>query len=226
MTYHQMLKSYIAQSGLTLHDISKELTNFGFNISKGYISQLQNGKTDRPATDDLTRALAKVTGGNIEQLLTASFLERAPEEIKLKFIRLSTMISEDNIQETNKQFIELPVYESFSGKHRSKRILETQYIDISNVLDNEVFAVSVQGNTMTEDFINEGDIVICTATEEISYNDIALVSINNTNANIYRVLFQDNLCMLIPSNKKMQPLLVSSCEVIILGKVIELRKRY
>lgn len=54
---------------------------------------MQNGKTPNPATDELNRALAEITGGDIEKLLLAAVIERAPEEIKEKFKKLEKLKS-------------------------------------------------------------------------------------------------------------------------------------
>jgi repressor LexA len=211
---------------MTLHEISIELIEHGFNISKGYISQLQNGKTDRPATDDLSRALAKVTGGDIEKLLTASFLEKAPTEIKMKFIQLNNM-HEGKVSTTlDSQYKEIPVYESISGKEHPHRILDTLYVDVSSIKDKEIFAFNVKGNSMLGDNIAEGDVVLCSVVKDVTYDDIVLVSITNLDTKLYRVVNQGNMSMLIPSNPKIQPILVASKDITIVGKVIELRKKY
>ncbi|WP_138753513.1 LexA family protein [Paenibacillus sinopodophylli] len=226
MSYYQLLKSYISKSGLTLHDISVELNKYGFNISKGYISQLQNGKTDRPATDDLTRALAKVTNGDVEQLLTASFLEKAPAEIKLKFIQLNNLDTASPSQIEKNQFIEIPVYENISNNIRTNRVLGTEFADKAYNSEGEAFAIIVDSETMLEDSINNGDLAICSAVKEINYNDITLISINGASAKLFRVFFKDNICVLVPSNKKIKPIVVNIKEVTVLGKVVELRKKF
>ncbi|WP_379136068.1 hypothetical protein [Paenibacillus sp. sgz500958] len=81
MNYAELLKSFINRSKLTLDDISLELEKRGLSASKQYLSRLQNGKNP-PASDALNRALAEITGGEIESLLLAGHIEKAPDEIK------------------------------------------------------------------------------------------------------------------------------------------------
>jgi transcriptional regulator with XRE-family HTH domain len=80
-TYAELLKEYIEQSGYKLEAISRKLHEKGLSASLQYLSRLQNGKAS-PASDELNRALCEITGGNVEELLLAAHIERAPAEIK------------------------------------------------------------------------------------------------------------------------------------------------
>lgn len=245
MGYSELLKSYIEKSGKTLMQISIELKDHGFNISKGYISQLQNGKTERPATDELTRALALVTGGNINELLTASLIEKAPVEIKEKIIRLqqlkdlkkrcSNPIDALQVAEAStdynvdSKFKSIPLLGSIAAGQpidMIEQFEDVEFVDRSTVRGNDAFALKVKGDSMIGDMIVEGDIVICIVQEEVTANEIAVVSVDGESATLKRVKIQDNMCMLIPSNPKMQPILIPTQQVHILGKVIEVRRRF
>ncbi|MMZ46264.1 Helix-turn-helix domain protein [compost metagenome] len=81
MKYSDLLKGYIKNSRLTLEEICKQLEQEGLSMSREHLSRLQNGKTP-PTSDELNRALAKITGGNAEELIMASFIEKAPPEVK------------------------------------------------------------------------------------------------------------------------------------------------
>lgn len=81
MTYSEILKEYIANSGKTLEQIVKECEDRGVTIHSTYISKLRLGQ--RPAPDDsISRVLAEVTGGDPEPLIAAGYIERAPEEVR------------------------------------------------------------------------------------------------------------------------------------------------
>jgi len=82
MKYRELLKSYIDKSGLSLREIEESMREKGFSTNKAYISKLQNG-VHPPAGEDITRGLAEVTGGDVDSLLLAGYIEKAPDEIKL-----------------------------------------------------------------------------------------------------------------------------------------------
>ncbi|GIO83530.1 hypothetical protein J25TS5_04620 [Paenibacillus faecis] len=241
MNYYELLKSYIKDSGLSLSEISEKLKDHGYQVSKGYISQLQNGKTDNPATTELNRALATVTGGNIEALLTAALIERAPEEIKDKFERLTMLkelreeyIKAQIIQDNTPKYIaehitKVPVLGSIAAGQpidRLEYIEDVEFVSKSVTRSGEAFALRVQGDSMIGDNIIEGDIVICLKQAEVSATEIAVVAVDNETATIKRVKCQNDMCLLMPSNPKMQPIIVHSSKVQIIGKVVEVRRRF
>lgn len=86
MNYADLLKSYIKQSPYTLDELSEKLEKRGISASLQYLSRLQNGKNP-PASDELNRAIAEITGGDPEELIFAAYLEKVPDELKdyLKF---------------------------------------------------------------------------------------------------------------------------------------------
>lgn len=82
MNYADLLKSYIKESRLTLDEICDQLMKKKkISISREHLSRLQNGKTP-PTSDEMNRAIAEITGGDAEALVTAAYTEKAPEEIK------------------------------------------------------------------------------------------------------------------------------------------------
>jgi len=81
MNYSELLQSYIKKSNLTLDEISEKLSSYKLSATKQYLSKLQNGKTP-PASDELNRALAEITGGDAESLLLAGHIEKAPPEVQ------------------------------------------------------------------------------------------------------------------------------------------------
>lgn len=83
MSYAELLKKYIKNSRYTLEEISKLLSEMGLSASREHLSRLQNGKVP-PASDEINRALALITGGDADELLWHAFVDRAPEKIKSK----------------------------------------------------------------------------------------------------------------------------------------------
>ncbi|BFH13330.1 hypothetical protein WJ0W_002909 [Paenibacillus melissococcoides] len=242
MNYHELLRKYIADSGYTLGEIAEKLKGYDYNVTKSYISQLQNGKTPNPATDELNRALAEITGGDIEKLLLAAVIERAPEEIKEKFKKLEKLKSLkceylDAIvaKETgakygagiDEQFISVPILGAIAAGQPIDRIEYRDgvvFVEKSVTRGRKAFALRVNGDSMIGDHISDGDVVICVAQEEVSPSDIAVVAVDNDNATLKRVKCQHEMCMLMPSNPVMQPILVPSAQVTVLGKVVEVRR--
>lgn len=86
--YYKLLRQYIKNSNLSLTDIAKELNKLGFSKDKSYLSKLQNAKLT-PPEEKLTRAIAKVTGGNAEELIWCAYIINAPERLKTPLRNIS-----------------------------------------------------------------------------------------------------------------------------------------
>lgn len=241
MNYYELLKTYIKESGLSLSEISDKLKDHGYQVSKGYISQLQNGKTDNPATIELNRALAQVTGGDVEKLLTSALIEKAPPEIKEKFEKLNKLkelrgeylkaqVVEDSSSEyIAENLIKIPLLGSIAAGQpidRIEFIEDVEFVNKSVIRHHEGFALRVKGDSMIGDNIIDGDIVICIKQSEISPTDIAVVAIDGELATVKRVKCEGDVCLLMPSNPKMQPMIVHSSKIEIIGKVVEVRRRF
>lgn len=82
MSYSDVLNQYIEKSGLTLGEIAKKINAMGIKIDRSYISMLKNNKTKNPASEEINKAIAEVTGGDPDKLIFAAFADRAPDQVK------------------------------------------------------------------------------------------------------------------------------------------------
>ncbi|OME23385.1 LexA family transcriptional regulator [Paenibacillus odorifer] len=106
---------------------------------------------------------------------------------------------------------------------RIENIESEMLIDSERIKGREAFALRVQGDSMSGDRIQEGDIVIVVKQEEVQPHEIAVVAINEDYATLKRVKPAGDMCMLIPSNPTMSPELVPCKDVKIIGKVVEVK---
>jgi len=81
----------------------------------------------------------------------------------------------------------------------------------------ETFALKVQGDSMIEDGILEGDLVIIRRQDTGENGDIVCALIGNE-ATLKRFQRKGNQITLIPANPKYEPIVVSKGELRILGK--------
>lgn len=107
-----------------------------------------------------------------------------------------------------------------------------EYIDIYPrfVKHGELFALRVQGDSMEPD-LRTGDIAIIEKQEYIDNGDIAVVRVNGDDVTLKRVKVTQKGIMLIPSNPAYDPVFfdsdqVATLPVTIIGKVIEIRRRF
>ncbi|MCY9512143.1 hypothetical protein M5W68_20165 [Paenibacillus larvae] len=283
MKYNDLLREYILNSALSLGEIARKMNEKGVKVDRSYLSKLKNGKVGYPASEEVNKAFAEVTGGDPEKLIFAAFVEKSPHSInkvfsktedldefltktiekvqggqaselvklmdineRLELIRviiedcisnkrpLETIIKEKEAPYVNdniSQVVKVPVLDYIlAGRPIDgiDKVGDFEYVERKYIKDKQqqAFALRVKEDSMIGDNIMNGDIVICIRQKEISSNEIAVVTINNESATLKRVKFQNDMCMLIPSNPQMQPMLENARNVEILGKVIEVRRRF
>lgn len=109
---------------------------------------------------------------------------------------------------------------------RIEHIEDMEYVNASVVRGKQAFCLRIKGDSMIGDNIVEGDIVVCVKQKEVSANDIVVVAIDGETATVKRIKCQNEICILMPSNPKLQPTIVDASKVEIIGKVVEVRRRY
>jgi repressor LexA len=86
------------------------------------------------------------------------------------------------------------------------------------------YVLQVRGQSMIEDFINDGDFVILEQTEFANDGDIVVALLDNGMATLKRFYKEATRIRLQPANSSMQPIFVKN--VRIQGKVVGLVRKY
>lgn len=106
-------------------------------------------------------------------------------------------------------------------------ILATQqieeYVAISGVTGDTLFALHVKGDSMINAGILNGDIVIVNQTP-VADNGEIVVALIDDEATVKRFYKENNHIRLQPENDKYQPIIVDDCTI--LGRVITLIRSY
>ncbi|WP_181454694.1 S24 family peptidase [Paenibacillus dendritiformis] len=90
MDYGKLVSKYIEESGLSLGEIAEKMKELGVKADRSYLSKLRNNPK-YPASEEVNKALAKVTGGDEDALVFAAFMEKAPDVAKRYFSKISDL---------------------------------------------------------------------------------------------------------------------------------------
>ncbi|PEL14411.1 helix-turn-helix transcriptional regulator [Bacillus sp. AFS017336] len=131
--YYKLLKQYIKNSNLSLAEIANELNKMGFSKDKSYLSKLQNAKLT-PPEEKLTRAIAKVTGGNAEELIWCAYIVNAPDGLKVPLKNISEEVFNLAKNEKNSNLKFDVVYKENKLDERSK--LFADFIRVTRLKNN------------------------------------------------------------------------------------------
>lgn len=91
----------------------------------------------------------------------------------------------------------------------------------------EVFALNVQGESMIEIGIRDGDTLIVDKETEVFEGDIIIARVSGETATVKRLYFEKGeKIRLQPENQNMEPIIVDASDVAIDGKVVGLIRKY
>lgn len=128
----------------------------------------------------------------------------------------------------------LPVYDTVpAGLLKEANVIEA-HADIERLVlseeemqyDPNSFGLTVQGDSMVEAGILDGDTLIVSPATQISNGDIAVVQVNRRQTTVKKVYFENDSVILQPANSNYRPqILKYPDEVEILGKVVLVRRK-
>jgi len=101
----------------------------------------------------------------------------------------------------------------------------TETVEINRALFGRdvagLFALQVQGNSMIDALIHDGDTVILRHQERVENGEMAAVWLNNNaETTLKKVYYEGNRVRLQPANPDMQPIFVPTNDVRVQGKVV------
>jgi repressor LexA len=92
--------------------------------------------------------------------------------------------------------------------------------------DPRAFGLVVQGDSMVEAGILDGDVLIVSPASRVQSGDIAVVLVNQTASTVKKVYIENGRLILQPANHRYRPeVLGYPEEAEILGKVVQVRRR-
>ena len=86
------------------------------------------------------------------------------------------------------------------------------------IADEEVFVLTIEGESMIEAGIFDGDLVIVRQQQTANNGEIVVAMTEEHEATVKRFYKEDNYIRLQPENATMEPIVVENCTI--LGKVI------
>ena len=89
----------------------------------------------------------------------------------------------------------------------------------------ETFALRVRGDSMIDDGIHDGDVVVVESRRDAP-NGATVVALVRGEATVKKLLRRRGRVHLVPANERLEPIVVRAGEVEIRGVVIALLRRY
>lgn len=210
MSFGNKLKKARIKKGLTQVEAAKRL-----GIDDTTISKYENDKSQ--PDNSILIMLSELYGESIDSLLgTSNHLKESP-------------LPYGAVPYDGSRMERLPILGTIrAGEpiYMSENIEGYELVEPEVLRGRKGFALRVKGDSMTGDYIFDGDKVIVVVDEDTSPKDIVVVAVNGYEATLKRVKCENGLCMLLASNTSYEPMMYPASEVHVIGKVIQARRDF
>ena len=193
------------------------------------LTQQQNF-TQAPSLDELCQALGVKSRGSmhrhIQALIDARLVE--PMDRKQRGVRLLPPLAGRSDHRQQHESIGLPWLGYIAAGKPIEAIPNQESIDVPAELrtNKPCFVLQVQGDSMVEDGILDGDWVVIEKRETARNGEIVVALIEGAEATLKRIEQQENLTILHPANSNMAPMRFLPEQVQIQGVLVGQMRSY
>ena len=182
----------------------------------------QNGfpPTVREICDAVGLSSTSTVHAHLETLERKGFIRRSPTKNR------STEILEDDFYTNTRELVNVPIVGNVAAGVpilAAENIEDTFPIPVDYVKNDTCFMLHVRGDSMIDDGIHDGDLVLVRQQNTARDNDI-IIALLEDSATVKRFFRDGENIRLCPANAYFEPIVVKDCNV--LGKVIGLYRRY
>ncbi|BBP43686.1 LexA family protein [Thiosulfativibrio zosterae] len=126
----------------------------------------------------------------------------------------------DPLELVDLQFVEIPLLGWTSAGQPIQMEMDYDTVSVpSTMVKKETFALRVKGNSMIEEDIKDGDIVIIERRSSAENGESVVVRINNEVVTMKKFYIEKTGIRLQPANADMEPIFITNEQIEILGIV-------
>jgi len=182
----------------------------------------QNGypPTVREICDAVGLSSTSTVHAHLETLERKGYIRRSPAKNR------STEILEEDFYTNTRELVNVPIVGRVAAGVpilAEENIEDTFPIPIDYVKNDTCFMLHVKGQSMVDEGILDGDLVLVRQQQDANDGDIVIALLEDS-ATVKTFRRDGEFIQLTPANKEYQPITVRDCDI--LGKVIGLYRRY
>lgn len=181
---------------------------------KGYIKQNGISPSVREVAAGIGIRSKSSAHRHIQKLNQLGYLEQSPNEAR------SILVSPENGR--------IPIFGTIAAGSATEVFEKTGEWRPSDWVsfDHSIFALHVAGDSMSDAGIQDGDLVVCKASNIVSENQIAVVLVDNQEVTLKYCKKTNKGLKLIPANPSYQPKIYDFERIEIKGYVVMQMRQY
>ncbi|MCL2189494.1 MAG: transcriptional repressor LexA [Defluviitaleaceae bacterium] len=182
----------------------------------------QNGypPTVREICDAVKLSSTSTVHAHLETLERKGYIRRSPTKNR------STEILEEDFYQSARELVNVPIVGQVAAGVpilAEENIEDTFPIPIDYVKNDTCYMLHVKGDSMVDEGILDGDLVLVRQQQDATNGDIVIALLDD-DATVKTFSRQGEYIHLLPANKDFKPIVTKECSI--LGKVIGLYRRY
>lgn len=190
-----------------------------------------------PSFDEMKDAIGLKSKSGIKSLIDAlverNFLHKLPHKARaLEVVRLPKIkpsnINTSEYKETSVA-LEIPLYGKIAAGTPIEAIANENNkisVPISMIGQGKYYALTIEGDSMIEAGIMDGDVVVIKKTDTANNGDIAVVLVDNSEATLKQIKKEGSSVLLIPKNSTYKTRRISASRIKIQGVLSSLIRTY
>lgn len=200
----------------------KDVLDFiaGYQVENGY----------NPSYEEIARGLKLSSIATVHKHISAlakkNYLSRGANQSR------SVEVAPRYVQEQSRNkfeaSLEVPVYGSIAAGQPVQAFDTNDTLSFADFVGRkETYALRVRGNSMVEDHICDGDMILVENTKDASDGQIVVALVGGSESTLKRIYReQGNMIRLQPANETMSPIRVPASQVEIRGRLLAVLRKY
>lgn len=192
-----------------------------------YIKSEVQRKGYPPSVRELCRGVniksTSTVHGHLEKIEAKGYIRKDPTKPRA----IEILDKNDDFLLISKKTIDVPILGKVTAGTpilAVENIEDTYPVPIEIVEGHDVFMLKIQGESMIDAGILDGDLVLVQQQRDARNGDIVVALLEDEEATVKRFFKEENFIRLQPENQFMEPIMTK--EVSILGKVIGLYREF
>jgi repressor LexA len=189
--------------------------------------QVENGYS--PSYEEIARGLNLASIATVHKHISAldkkNYLHRSHNQSRS--IDVAPRYLQEQRRNRFEASLEIPMLGAIAGQPVETYDQRTTVSFADFVGQKDTYALRVRGNSMIEDHICEGDMILVENTVEAREGDIVVALVGGTETTLKRYYREPgNIIRLQPANSSMSPIRVSAQDVQIQGRLLAVLRKY
>ena len=175
---------------------------------------------------DLKLASLATVHKHITALQTKNYLKRGHNQSRS--VDVAPKYLQEQRRNKQEQRLEVPLLGRIAAGQPVESVEQQATLSFADFLgSSDTFALEVRGDSMIDDHICSGDMVLVEKVRDVKDGDIVVALIDGTETTLKRYYREPNgLVRLQPANSMMKPIFVSASNLEIQGRLLAVLRKY